>query len=559
VPSPTQPISLSAGSGLHRSQLLSLDDAIRRGKDLGPVDPATRLRLMLNLQGRNAAELQALVGSGGHVAPSVYASRFGPDPAAVAAVEAVLRQRGMDPHWHPGAISMSVDADARAAESLFDTSVHNFVGPDGTRFRAPLAAVTVPPSLSSMVSAVTGFNTYPAIRYSTLVHGSGLTAADIAAIYDIGPLRSAGLDGSGLTVVFPENSAPIDSVLATYAQQNGLPAFNVTTKTDPAWGPVVDPSAQGFKGVDGETEMDVEIVHAIAPAAKEIVYAGAGGGADQVPILFQAIADAFPNASDPNVVVSSSLGINECEASQWQADEMMFDTAWMKMAGNGVTAYDASGDFGGFCAPGHRGVYPDVASPNVTTVGGTTVFQAADGGYGTESAWGDPVDQIGGGGGVSAMWPRPDWQNSVVNSRSNGKRQVPDVAGPADPISPWATEVLGVPSPGSGISPTPAPTAGDGTSAAAPFWAGITALLYQNLINKKLTHPGLIAPVLYSLAETLGTTANSPFHDITTGSNLSDQAVPGWDYATGWGTPDVARLADALETYQTSHPSRFTP
>jgi kumamolisin len=305
--------------------------------------------------------------------------------------------------------------------------------------------------------------------------------------------------------------------------------------------------------------MDIEIVHAIAPAAKEIVYAGAGDGGDQVPVLFQAIADAFPNSSDPNVVVSSSLGINACEAPQWKADETAFDAAWKTMAGKGVTSYDASGDYGAFCAPGVLGVYPDVASPNVTSVGGTTVFQAANGGYGTESAWGDPVDQIGGGGGVSAMWPRPAWQSSVVNSRSNGNRQVPDVAGPADPISPWATDVLGAPPSGSGISPTPAPSAGNGTSAAAPFWAGITAVIDQDLINKKLTHPALIAPVLYALAQTLGTTSGSPFHDITTGSNLNDQAVPGWDYATGWGTPDVARLADALETYQTSHPSRTKP
>jgi kumamolisin len=532
---------------------------MRRGMDLGPADSATKLRLMLDLQGRNAAELEAMVATGGHVSPSVYAARFGPDQAAVAGVESVLRQGGLDPHWQQGAMSVSVDADAQAAEAVFHTSVHNFVAPDGTHFRAPLTPVTVPTSLRPTVSAVTGFNTYPAVRYSTLVHGSGMNAADIASIYDIGPLRAAGLDGSGLTVVFPENSAPIDSVLAAYAQSNGLPAFNVTIKTDPSWGPVIDPSAQGFRNVDGETEMDVEIVHAIAPAAKEIVYAGAGGGSDQLPILFQAIANDFPNSSDPNVVVSSSLGINQCESSQWQMDETAFDTAWKTMAGKAVTAYDASGDYGAFCAPGQLGVYPDVASANVTTAGGTTVFQAANGGYGSESAWGDPVDQIGTGGGVSATQPRPAWQNSVINSRSNGNRQVPDIAGPADPISPWATEVLGVPSPGSGISPTPAPTAGDGTSAAAPFWAGITALIYQDLTNKKLTHPGLIAPVLYSLAQTMGTTPNSPFHDITTGSNLSDQAGPGWDYATGWGTPDVARLADAFETYQTAHPSGTTP
>lgn len=542
--------------GLHHLRPIPLAEAMRSGQDLGPIAASTPITLTLDLIGRDPAGLQALVSSGAHVTTAEYANRFGPDPAAVASVTTWLQRTDVHAEWRSGSMTLSTESTAVAAENAFNVSVHNFIGPDGTRFRAPVAPVPVPPQLRQVVRAVIGFNTYPAMRFSTLTNAAGMRPSDIETIYDIGPLHSAGLDGTGITVVFPENSAPLDNVLSAYASKWKLPPFGVTVKTDPSLGPAVGPNDQGFNSVDGETEMDLEIVHAIAPAAKLVVYAGAGNGADQVPKLFQAIANDFPNNESRTVIMSSSLGINQCESRQLQADEMAFDTAWQTMAGHGVTAYDASGDYGAYCAPGVLGVYPDVASPNVTAVGGTTVFQAADGGYSSESAWGDPVDQIGGGGGVSSLFKRPSWQDGpgVTTSLSNGFRQVPDVAGPADPISPWSTAVAGSPDPS-----TVAGSPGDGTSAAAPFWSGITALIYQDLANKKLTHPGFIAPVLYALAQSLNGSASNPFHDVTTGSDLYHAAAPGWDFASGWGSPDAARLADALESYQAMHPSGTSP
>jgi kumamolisin len=129
----------------------------------------------------------------------------------------------------------------------------------------------------------------------------------------------------------------------------------------------------------------------------------------------------------------------------------------------------------------------------------------------------------------------------VQAARSNGKRQIPDIAAPGDPISPYATLTLRGPSPG------------DGTSAAAPFWAAITALIYQDLAQKHLDHPGLMAPLLYTFAQQPQGIPNNPFHDIVQGSNLNDAATPGWDMATGLGTPDVARLADDIEWYEQTH------
>ncbi|MBV9100744.1 MAG: S8 family serine peptidase [Candidatus Dormibacteraeota bacterium] len=517
---------------------LPLTQAIRAGHDDGPIPGAAPLSLSLVLERRHAGELAALIAAGGHVTPSQLAARYSPDPGAVAAAVATLRAAGLRAEWGAGSAQLVVTGPAGAAERLFKVDVHRFTAPNGQRFQAPLGPVTVPSALRPAVAAVLGFTTYPATRYSSLVHGE-LSPSDVESIYDIGPLHQRGLDGSGLTVAFPEGSIPQSSVLDSYASKFGLPAFDVTVKTDPSWGPAARPGDQGFDQSDGETEMDLEIVHAIAPGAKEVVYAGAGGGVQQLPLLYAAIAQDFPNA-----IVSSSLGLNDCEGSQYQQEETAFDSAWSTMAGEGTTAYDASGDFGAFCEPGKLGVYPDVASPNVTAVGATTVFQAADGGYAAESAWGDPVDQIGTGGGLSTVFHRPSWQAGpgVQNKDSNGMRQVPDAAAPGDPISPYDTIANSGPSPG------------NGTSAAAPFWAAITALIYQALAQQHLGHPGLMAPVLYALAQSPAGLPSNPFHDVQTGSNLNYAAGPGWDYASGWGTPDVARLADDLVWYETNHP-----
>ncbi|MBV8444539.1 MAG: S8/S53 family peptidase [Candidatus Dormibacteraeota bacterium] len=530
--------SQQAGVQAARSRLPLLD-AMRLGRDLGPLPPLTQLHLTLVLAGRDNAGLTALVATGAHVPAAEYAQRFSPDPAAVQRVISALERSGLRARWTPASDDVAISGDAAAAESVFGVSVHQFVAPDGTRFSAPLQAPSVPVAFRSTVTAVLGFDTYPALRHSALAHGDGIEPSDILDLYDIAPLRSAGLDGSGITVVFPEGSVPQQNELNQYASQFGLPAFNVTTKTNQAWGAALNPGDQGFADSDGEAEMDLEIVHAIAPGAKEVVYAGANGGPDQLPVLFQAIANDFPNA-----VMSSSLGINDCEQSQYAADETAFDTAWKQMAGEGTTAYDASGDNGAFCEPGKVGVFPDVASPDVTAVGGTTVFQAGNGGYAGEAAWGDPVDQGGGGGGVSNTFTEPSWQTGpgVDTHGSNGMRQVPDVAGPADPISGWAT-----------VNSQGAQEVA-GTSAAAPFWAGITALIYQDLAQKHLSHPGLLAPVLYFFAQNPSGLPEPPFHDVTTGTNLYYAAQPGWDFATGLGSPDAARLADDLEWYETAHP-----
>jgi kumamolisin len=120
----------------------------------------------------------------------------------------------------------------------------------------------------------------------------------------------------------------------------------------------------------------------------------------------------------------------------------------------------------------------------------------------------------------------------VSNSDTNGMRQVPDVAADADPLTGYLIyfsggwQVMG------------------GTSAATPLWAGLIALADQAAAARGKPPLGLLNPALYALGNSA--TSPSPFHDVTIGGNLYYSATPGWNYATGWGSPDAAVLVPRL-------------
>jgi kumamolisin len=119
-------------------------------------------------------------------------------------------------------------------------------------------------------------------------------------------------------------------------------------------------------------------------------------------------------------------------------------------------------------------------------------------------------------------------------------RQTPDVSADADGQTGWAVISRG----------------GDhkigGTSAAAPFWAGITALLDQVLVSQHHQTVGFANPGLYWMAQNASSLPAPPFHDVTVGTNLYYPATPGWDFATGLGTPDVGALAVDWPKYMES-------
>ncbi len=274
---------------------------------------------------------------------------------------------------------------------------------------------------------------------------------------------------------------------------------------------------------EGEEAMDVEWAHAIAPGARIVVVETN----DQNGLLAgAALAGSLLNVC----AVSMSWGAFGPGGDSEIPNEVSYDSEFLTPAGHpGVTWIAASGDHGS-----NKFGYP-AASPNVLTVGGTTLTLNQDNSIESETAW------SGSGGGSSLYEPQPVYQMSTVNGVAN--RTIPDVAFDADPT----TGVAEFDSFGHAANDPTSWTMGDGTSLGAPCWAGLIALadeLRSMKARKQTTLDGATQtlPGLYSLySQTPG-----DFHDITSGSNGAYSAGPGYDMVTGLGSPVANLLVPAL-------------
>lgn len=538
------------------SGLAPLEVAIRDSRDLGPMPPAQRMTFDVTLADRDPTRLQQALASGSALTAAQFATRFGPDPTRVAAALKVLATAGLTAHWTSGAVLVTASGPAAAVERFLGVSIHRFLSADGTAFFASLTDPAIPAQLAGTVIAVTGLDNYQRDLTSALpaTDVDGVTPADMTTFYDITPLRTAGLDGGGQTVIFLEWGVPPTSVLNAYAHKFTPNApFNVEVHKDPAaWGAPLASGDKQYSAVAGEAALDLEIVHGIAPGAREVVYAFGNSGA--IPDVVKAIAAATPDA-----ILSSSIGEHDCEQERGAAaDGAAENQVDVAAAAQGMSIFWASGDRGAYMclndfptqdpnATTEISVMPDASSVGVTAVGGTTAFLAQNGGYFQESTWGEPVEQWGSGGGMSTKLQRPVWQVAPGIPSSMTGRGLPDVAANADIISGW--DII-----------APGQTAGQaqegpvgGTSAAAPFWAAVTALIDEDLSQKSLPAVGFANPALYLFAQAPAGLPAPAFHDITLGSNLHYDAGPGWDMATGLGTPDVGALTNDFEWYGKTH------
>nr|MDQ3554472.1 S53 family peptidase [Chloroflexota bacterium] len=279
-------------------------------------------------------------------------------------------------------------------------------------------------------------------------------------------------------------------------------------------------------------------IRAIAPAAQIINYEVANSGTGFADV-FAAILD--DGRAD---IVSVSWGICEVDASP--LSRVLIDLEMERAFAQGVSIFASSGDTGVFSCAHRRddddervsGVYPST-SPQAISVGGTFLWVREDGTYLREAAWEEAFSKVATGGGASGSYDRPEWQvGPGVDTSPGALRQTPDVAGPADGESGYVMvhTPIGASEPVRGTA--------SGTSAAAPFWAANMILVRQLAEEEGVGPLGTLAPTLYQLAARQADP--SPFHDVVLGGNLRDDAGPGWDAATGLGSPDVTVLARAM-------------
>jgi len=396
--------------------------------------------------------------------------------------------------------------------------------------------------------------------------------AQIQQAYGVTTELAKGVNGAGQTIIIVDSfgSPTIAADLNTFDTTFGLPAPPSLQILQPAGAvPPFDPTNGDMLGWAGETTLDVEYSHAMAPGAK-------------IVLLETPVSETEGTTGFPQIVTAEEYAIDHhlgnIISQSFSATEQTFATPQSLFALRGayvdallhrVTVLAASGDSGAANVELDGSTYytnPTTtwppSDPLVTGVGGTQLHLDANGNHTSpDTVWNDTYDvptnqfifgvngpnALAGGGGLSVIFRRPFYQDLVRNVVGD-QRGVPDIAMSA--ACNGAVDVYqsfpGVPA---GWQPT------CGTSEATPLFAGILALAGQ-VAHRPL---GLINPALYLLSA-----FRAPgIVDVTSGNNTVTfpqgagnvtvngySAGPGYDLASGVGTiyapafvPELARLA----------------
>ncbi|TAL82388.1 MAG: peptidase S53 [Rhodanobacter sp.] len=484
---------------------------------LGPHDPHETLDVTLVLRRRLPLDI-GLAASAQTLGRAEFAARHGADPADLERLRQFNRQQGLQElDCEPIRRSMDVRGTAQQLQQAFGVTLGRYeLTPGGERFIACMEPPVLPdPALIAVLGLDRRPVAKPHFRIAKVQTGTSYTPLELGQLYNF-PI---GADGSGQTIAIIELGGGYrQGDLDAYFQALGL-----TTPTISAVS-VDGGSNQPGGAADAEVMLDIEVSGALAPAARLLVYFALN--TDQG--FYNAISRAAHDASQPATVMSISWGGPEDNWNASSRDAM--ESALADAAALSVTVTAASGDNGS--SDGVNDGKPHVDFPassrSVLACGGTRL-NAAAGTINSEVVWNELAASEGAtGGGVSDVFALPGWQaQSKVPVAASGfvGRGVPDVSGNADPLTGYRVRVDG------------RDQIIGGTSAVAPLWAALVAL-----INQRLGHSlGLANPVLYG-------PASKAFRDITQGNNGSYQAGSGWDACTGLGSPDGAALLSALTT-----------
>ena len=411
------------------------------------------------------------------------------------------------------------------------------------------AASRSPAAASSAATAQSSATAHSPATVTTVVPGAGPAVAapsgvalpcqlsscyspqQIGVAYGIQPLLAKGIDGRGETVTVVVN-VPLASQDPTDVRQD-LASFDSTFRLPPVRIEVATSlgGAASPWQATGEEVGDIEHVHAVAPAATLRVVLFPSSWSQSPANATGDMLAALRLAVSHTDVVSVSWSLGEHYFTKAQAAEM--HSILEGAAAHHVTVIASSGDNGPFSdqwfgrTPVQEVSLP-ASDPFVLSVGGTTLtLNPKTGAYVGETAWPNS------GGGVSHLYARPAYQDGVPGISET--RGVPDVAADAGAIGGMALVLTG--NGGGPYLDSPA-----GTSGATPLWAGLVALADQDAHHDL----GFINPAIYSIAR--GSSYHRAFHDITTGAN-GYLAGPGWDLATGWGTPNAQVLVPLLARF----------
>jgi kumamolisin len=465
------------------------------------------------------------------------------DPTSPDALIDWAGEHGLSVRWQPGDDWAIVEGGPESVSRALEVEVHDYRGQRGQEFYASPQQPEVPPTLRNEVTElgrILSYTPHHESRPDILpldVPDRGLTPNALLTTYNASKLAAAGFTGKGTTIVIFAFNGYDQTDLDTFATTFNLPRFTPEVIGDQ------------LAVAHGETTMDLEVAHAIAPDARKVVVNArptvqGDGTFEKIGQLLEDTDRQFPGA-----IWSFSIGWG-CDKLLTAADLAPIRSALADAHSHGTTAFNASGDLAGLeckggddwdSPPGQADVGLDSVSslPEMTSVGGTTLSTDPKGVWLAEQAWFDVPLSQGTGGGVSSLFDLPPWQQvaatQVAPERNTGKRLTPDISAVADPFT------------GVKIVLNNDVVVGGGTSQSAPIMAGLTAVMTQFLKANGGREIGDINPLLYQIAEGAPLPA---FRDVTLGGNAVDTAGPGFDLVSGLGTPDVDNLARNLLALQ---------
>ncbi|HWX01046.1 protease pro-enzyme activation domain-containing protein [Collimonas sp.] len=430
---------------------------------------------------------------------------------------------------------VSANGSAGSVKTAFNTELHTY-SVNGRNAYANVSDASVPQALGNIVLAVHGLQTVH-LNHTMLKKADVRTAAkilsvtghnptDFPTIYNAASLPSA--SNATIGIIAQGDLSQTIADLNTFTSNSGYPQTNVSTV-------VVNGASSDTSGID-EWNMDTQSSLAAA------------GGTIKQMILYAAntlsdadLTSAYNQVVSDNKAQAINVSLGECETdAQSSGVTASNDQIFQSAVAQGQTFSVSSGDSGAYeCDTSATAQSYPAVSPYVIAVGGTQVNTGSNNAWSSESVWSCSDWQScqqsangGAGGGPSTTESAPSWQVSA-GVGSSSSRGVPDISLDADPSSGALVLING------------SATQIGGTSLAAPLFTGFWARV-QSANNNSLPFP---ATAIYQKAA-----ANpSMFHDITSG-NQGYAAKAGWDYASGYGSLNVANFASVIGSGGTTPP-----
>lgn len=549
-----------------------------RGK-VGPLFRVERITMTFKPTDAQQAELDSLLkqqqdpaSSNYHkwLTPEEFADRFGVTTNDLTSVVDWLHTQGFTvDEIARNRRSVTFTGLASQVEASFRTSIHEYLV-NGETFYANVNDPFVPEALSNVVMGFRSLNNFRLKararksrvdtvnpRFTSNISGHHFLApADFATIYNLNGLYASGLDGSGQKIAIMGQTNINLSDIRAFRSASGL------APNDPEVVLVPGSSDPGINNDDlAEANLDLEWAGAVARNA-HLIYVNSNDG----------VFDSLQYTIDQNLAPVISISYGACEKNFAPQDINMLMALGQQATAQGITILAASGDSGAAdcdynVRTASRGLAVDIPAslPYVTGMGGSQ-FSNADGSWSAtnndmngsalsyipETTWNDGANSnvlSAGGGGRSIYFLKPEWQ-SAPGVPNDQMRDVPDISLTSSAQqNGYLVCSLGSCVTGFRAADGTLDVAG-GTSAAAPTFAGIVAILNQATNSRQ----GNINPALYRLASIVP----GVFHDITSGGNqvpcrlgttdclnggtIGYSAAAGYDQATGLGSVDASAL-----------------